>query len=458
MSEAAGSHEAPGPRSRPIHWGTLAAALLLSSAPIVAYGALLFSVSSNVPYLDDYDVILAFLNEFVAAESPSEQISLAFAQHVEHRMAFLRGLALASQQLQDGVDFDLLNKLGSLGLLVLTALLYAAARRDGATRAERIVAFTPVPLLLFHPQFWDCLLWPTSSLANFWVVAFALASLLLVVRSGPVPLAAAALCALFATFSQANGMLAWGLGALALLRAHRLRDFSLWSGLAALVLGCYFTGYVRPDGGSEWWSALALGWEPIAYALNLIGSGPAFAKPGASLVVGALGVASFIGLSLRGHPRQNLPLYLLLFFLLASIAANALARAGLGGPQYALQSPRYQFFSCVFWAVSYLAWSEALPPGRRSRFALAAAILASLVFSIASFTLYRDDVERVSQRLRRGMLAWSTHGHGLVYPDEKRANAILVRAIDSGVYVIPIDELMTSTPIEAAPSEEPQPQ
>ena len=55
------------------------------------------------------------------------------------------------------------------------------------------------------------------------------------------------------------------------------------------------------------------------------------------------------------------------------------------------------------------------------------------------------------------MLAWSTHGRGLVYPDEKRASAILTRAIESGVYVIPIDELMTSTPIEAAPSEEPQP-
>jgi hypothetical protein len=453
MTEPVGSRQEDGTRTGKIHGAVLAGALALSAAPIVAYAGLLFGVSSNLPYLDDYDVILRFLNDSHAARSAGEQLSLLFAQHVEHRMAFLRALALASQHLQGGVDFDLLNKLGSLGLLALTFLLYAAVQRDGASHAERIVTFTPVPLVLIHPQFWDCLLWPTSSLANFWVVAFALASLLLVVRSGPAALLGAIGFAGLATFSQGNGMLVWGLGALALGSERRLRELAVFAGVGAAVLAFYFTGYVRPDPNASLLGALR--WETVAYALNLIGSGPAFAVPRASLLVGLLGVASFVALLLLGHPRKNLPLFLFLLFIVGSIAANALGRAGLGGPNYALQSPRYQFFSCVFWAVNYLAWSECLPMGRRRPIALGTAVLASLVFSISSFTIYHEEVERVSQRLKRGMLAWTTHGRGLVYPDPDRASAILTTAIESGVYVVPIDALMRSTPLEAAPREAP---
>jgi hypothetical protein len=440
------------PGGAPVPRWLLVTAGLLSCAPVLAYFALLFDVSSNLPYLDDYDVILHFLNESQASESLAEQLRLVFSQHAEHRMAFLRGLALASLSLQGAVDFDLLNQLGSVGLLLLAALLFTAAGRDGASPAQRLVAFTPVPLLLFQPQFWDCLLWPTSSLANFWVVAFALGSLLLAdCASGAGRLAGAGALAVLATFSQGNGMLVWPLVALVLLLHGRRRDLWLWGAAATLVLAFYFSGYERPDPNASIPSAMR--WETVAYALNLLGSGPAFAQPGASLALGVVGTASAVAFALFGKPRSNLPLSLLLVFVLASIGANAVGRASLGGPNYALQSPRYQFFSCVFWAVSALAWSEHWRAQPRGRAALAAATLASLAFSLTSFAVYQDEVERVSQRLRRGMLAWTTHGRGLVHPDPARANAILTRAVESGVYVVPIDELLTTTPIEAAPAE-----
>ena len=448
MSDPSASEDAK-PSAHP---ALVAAAVVLCLAPAIAYASLLQEVSANVPYLDDYDVILAFLNQWTDADSFGSRASLVFAQHAEHRMAFLRGLSLLSLGLRDGIDFDTLNKLGSLGLFILVALLFVAGGRDRRI-SERTVAFVPVPLLLLHPQFWDCLLWPTSSLANFWVVSFALASVLLVVRRDPLALAGAALFAWLATFSQGNGMLVWPLAAGALFAARRSRDLGLWCAIAAVTLAFYFNGYERPGGEGPLWGAAFNGFEPLAYALNLIGSGPAFTRPGLSLIVGGLGLASFVALVWQGLPRRNPPLFLLLLFVLGSVAANALGRTGLGGPHYALQSPRYQFFSAVFWATTALAASELLGSDRRAAITRASLSLVAIAFCVTSFAVYRPDVERVSQRLQRGMLAWATHGSGLVYPDEARASEILTRAIETGLYVVPVDELMLSTPIEQARSD-----
>ena len=259
------------------------------------------------------------------------------------------------------------------------------------------------------------------------------------------------MCALAAVFSQGNGMLALLLGAILLAHQRRTRDLLAWSGGSVLVLIFYFASYVAPEGPGRIETLLS-GWEPIAYALNFIGSAPSFTTAGLALWLGAVGILSTAVLTWVGYPKRNLSLFLLLIFILASVAANALGRSALAGPLYPLHSPRYQFFSCVFWAVTYLAWVEVLPK-RAGRMLVASSVVAAAAFSIASFTLYRDDVELISQRMQRGMLAWTTRGRGLVYPDEKRAGAILQRAIDSGAYRVPIDELMVSTPLEVAPSE-----
>jgi hypothetical protein len=231
-----------------------------------------------------------------------------------------------------------------------------------------------------------------------------------------------------------------------------VQELAIWVAGSALLFGCYFSGYSAPE-GSHPIATLLSGWEPVAYGLNLIGSAPAFSTPGLSLALGVAGLLSFGALVWLGHPRKNGVLFTLLCFVLASIAANALARAQLGGPEYPLHSPRYQFFSCVFWAASYLAWIDLCTTRRRTELLLGSAVAASLAFSIASFSVYRGDVERVSQRMQRGMLAWSTRERGLVHPDQRRAGAILRRAIDSGVYTIPIDRLLSLTPLEAMPAE-----
>src|SRR3989304_2730917 len=70
--------------------------------------------SPNIPYNDDYDVILGFLLQYLDAGGISERLSLIFAQHNEHRRAFVKGPVLNGQVSAGVVDLGVVVFLGNL--------------------------------------------------------------------------------------------------------------------------------------------------------------------------------------------------------------------------------------------------------------------------------------------------------------------------------------------------------
>ena len=165
-----------------------------------------------------------------------------------------------------------------------------------------------------------------------------------------------------------------------------------------------------------------------------MGCAAGFSRRGVALVAGAALLVAFAGATLRGLPSRSPALFTLLLFLLASVAANALARAEAGAALPLLQ-PRYRFYGALLLALAYLSWAEVL---RASARAFGVALIASVAFSLASFFVYRDRLDGLSRRLAEGYERWWVKGDGgLQYPDFRTANKRLLDGLDAGWLRVP---------------------
>lgn len=399
-------------------------AVLWVSAPALAFYGLLAATAVNVPYLDDYDTILDFLEG-------GRSIPELVAPHVEHRLAGVRSIASVAVALCGEVDFRLLAFWGNLGVLATAAVLYLGFRPRAAT-PEKLLAFAPASWFLFQPQYWDSFFWATSSLSNLWVLPISGLCFVCLVHRNPVAVLIAMLLATTAALTQANGLLCLpiGLGLLGL--QHRGRAAAAW-GVFAFVLGwAYASGLSLPDGHPG--SRIALeGSDALLYALNFLGAAGGFGIPTASTLVGLAITASAVAVAPSALRRNPAP-YALLLLIVASAILNALGREFISGPDYALAATRYRFYGSIALAVTYLAWAEALDAGRLRQVFVIAGVAAAMAFGMASYDIGIERSRSVSLRLERGMNHWQRTGQGLAHPDAERAHAILGRAIASGLY------------------------
>jgi hypothetical protein len=408
---------------------------LLCLAPALATAHLLWCAATNVPAFDDYDAIVEFSSRWVAAEGASSRARLVFAQHVEHRPAVLRAAALAVLHALGHLDLRVLQVVGALGLLVLAAALLASFRPAAPLR-ERLLPFAPAALLLFHPQFWSAYLWPTCSLPNFYAVAFAAIAFQALARGTSGGLALAMGAATAAALSQANGIAALPLGLLALRGPEARTRRRVWIAFSLLLAAALLAAFERPG---DTWSAASNLAGPLriarvgSYLLHFLGSAAAFSQGGLAPLLGAGLLASFAALLIRGAHRRSPALIALLAFLIVSAGMNALVRVqqGVAAP---LLHDRYRFYACAFLAASWLAWCAELSGWRRERRFLAAALCASLAFSVASHARYRGDLLDFSRRLEDGYQRWWVSGDGgLFHPRFASASRILLTGLQRGV-------------------------
>ena len=409
---------------------------VLAGAAATVYFQLVWAASVEAPFLDDYDAVLGFLTQWIDAEGWRARWRLVFRPHNEHVLGVPHAWVLSIWAVTGRLDVRLLNLIGNGYGLLLLAALYAAFRRDAAP-GIRIAAFAPAVLFVLQPQHWSALLSPTISLSNIGVVALAAVAFAALERGPRVAGALAALAALSACLSQANGFLVWPIAPIVLALQGRRRDALLWSVAAGVVLAAYFGSLGASPHNASPFASLDRPDRVLVYALNFLGCAPGFSRPGVSLAAGAALLASFAALVWRGLPRRSPALFALALFLLASVAANALVRAHQGAGAALLQ-PRYAFYSAVLLALTYLGWSVVLagrPSGRRWQ---VGALAAGVAFLLASYAVARHEVTDLSQRLSGGFERWwSTGEGGLIHPDFRKASFFLLKGLDQGLIRIP---------------------
>ncbi|MEO5892816.1 MAG: hypothetical protein ABIQ31_21380 [Ferruginibacter sp.] len=83
--------------------------------PPIFYFSIVNTYALNIPYSDDYDAILAFLNKFVSSGS-TEKVALLFSQHNEHRILFSRIIFVLYYEAVGAISFRNLIFIGNIEL------------------------------------------------------------------------------------------------------------------------------------------------------------------------------------------------------------------------------------------------------------------------------------------------------------------------------------------------------
>src|SRR5882757_10193473 len=87
--------------------------------PALIFYYIVFKNLTNIPTMDDYDIILDFLNKYTQADW-STRIDMIFRQYGEHRLVPSKLLYIGYYYLTGGVNFKIIGLIGDLQLLFMS--------------------------------------------------------------------------------------------------------------------------------------------------------------------------------------------------------------------------------------------------------------------------------------------------------------------------------------------------
>lgn len=98
--------------------------MLIALLPIIIYLWAILKYTVNMPFWDDYDSILNWINRFILHHDNLKYVmSMLLEQHNEHRILFDRVFILLDYYLFGSINFIYLSFVGYLGLFALFGLM-----------------------------------------------------------------------------------------------------------------------------------------------------------------------------------------------------------------------------------------------------------------------------------------------------------------------------------------------
>jgi len=427
------------------------AAVFFLLLPPAAFFWTVLRFSSNRPFSDDYDAVLAFMNQFLSAPWQIRLWMLP-AQHNEHRIVLSRIITLADYFITGRINFVTLNLIGNLGVIAIFVIVAMSMPR----KKMGVAALVPISFLCFNFAQWALMYFPMAALQQYWQTAFALASLsVLATVAGARGIAGATALGVIASFTGGGGLLVFPVGLFAFAAQRRWRGLFSWLAISAAVFFVYFVAlhFELPSGSSK--SATLSDHHPVEwllYAWAFIGNSLFFVSNATgvvflvsnsgdvAIVAGALFMVlvafSSIPMLVKGqtpeaetegmHTERLRPVLFGLFILAAAVAAGH-ARLAESGVMQSL-TPRYGIYGLLALAISYQLWLS-LAPRRHEVFIKGTFIMASVcLFGYA----YHPGRVQLEARKEAAL-------HTIAYPKDRlaRAKNILRVSAQNGVYVLP---------------------
>ena len=433
-------------------------AMIAIAAPAILFYAILFDRILNIPYQDDYEALLDFLNKITLMRGYSEKASYFLGcQHNEYKLFFEHALAWLQLAIFGHTDIEYLCAFGNGFVLLLAILLWKMFLPDYKDFASRLSFFIPVPWLLFQLQYVETLNWAMASLQNLPVLVFSLGAIYLLMRATRRTFCSALVFLILAIASSGNGILMVLIGQLILARERYSVRFVSWLIVSAACVAAYAYHYNIMSSqspihfhNSVFASLIRL--QPL-YVIAFIGSAGSFPFFAGSILLGAFLCVFFVWMAWRGYTRRNpLVAYCVLFLLLTAVGVAGL-RSDFGIAQglssrYAIYSVLLVIFAWFAIVEDFLQRKSAFPG---NNLILLAAVSFAVLFSLtmdARGWFYTADHNR---NLVRGIVAYehpdSSDFPGPVLPvlnqparaDEldRRAPAILKESTKLGIYQPP---------------------
>ncbi len=386
---------------------------VLALVPVLYYALTIIRYAWNMPYMDDYPVLVDFLNRWSGA-SMSEQMGMLLEQNNFHRVVWVKVLALLNVGVTGSINFTFLQLVGNAALLLTVWVLYRA------NSSLNKWAFLPALFLIFQFQSWNNAFWAMAAVSNLWAPAWALLAFYLANQQSDRLRWLALLVGLVALLTNGNGLvvlpLLCGLAVFTKPYGRQGKGWldgnTMWRStlisLTIIALFFYFRGYSNPSGPS-----LTTLLNPAKLfhllALDTAFLGAMFYHPSVawlSQVVGCITILWTGYLLLTRYDRKNPTLFWFLIFLNLTGLMLAVNRIEKGTEL--MYASRYRNITALMLTTTYLTLVDVFRL-TRPRWSPALVTLASLgavaIWGISNYT-YASKISRFRELKQTDQFLW----------------------------------------------------
>lgn len=204
---------------------------------------LVYDISFNVPYFDDFDAIGSFILNS-ENKSLSTIIHNIFSQYAEHRIGFTRFISLAYFEIFGFVNFKHLILFGLLGLIGIQFLIYFQIRH----LRYRFFLLSSSSAILLNFHYWENMMSAMTSLQNLFAPFFCLLGIYLLNKGSILKFRLTTYLIVFiAIFTSGNGLILLPIGLLYIIITKESRgDHLMWIVFSFVMFYIYFYGYENP--------------------------------------------------------------------------------------------------------------------------------------------------------------------------------------------------------------------
>lgn len=370
-----------------------------------------------MPYMDDYPVLVDFLNRWSGA-SMSEQMGILLEQNNFHRVVWVKVLALLNVGVTGSINFTFLQLVGNTALLLTVWILYRASSFLNKW------AFLPALFLIFQFQSWNNAFWAMAAVSNLWAPAWALLAFYLANQQSDRLRWLALLVGLVALLTNGNGLvvlpLLCGLAVFTKPYGQQEKGWldgsAIWRNtlisLTIIALFFYFRGYSNPSGPSLT-TLLNLAKLLHLLALDTAFLGAMFYHPSVawlSKVVGAVTILWTGYLLLTRYDRENPTLFWFLIFLHFTGLMLAVNRIEKGTEL--MYASRYRNITALMLTTTYLTLVDVFRL-TRPRWSPALVTLCSLgavaIWGVSNYT-YASKISRFHELKQTDQFLWQQFG------------------------------------------------
>jgi hypothetical protein len=347
------------------------------------------------PFYDDYYLLFKSQVYFNEANNAYDLLKAVFLQHNEHRVLTHRALLLMLTSISGKVNVEWMLLIGNLTVLAIALIIVRLFRNF-----DKAAFIIPIALLLFQPQ-QHINMFGSYGVYNNGVILYAFLSIYLLVNGGfdrYLKLSLAILMAFLATFSNGNGLVVWGVGAVLLLVYKKYQFLLIWILCMFASIGLFFKwDYEMSIGPKKDYDLQALA-AFLTFFVRIVGGAGIVLTDNvvrsdmvtAVVIIFEIGALFLLGKALVIRRFQNIPnrynlLLGFLMFLFGTCVLLAYFRSAKGAINY--PTDYYRIYSLLIFILSYLIYLVELKPNYNRPIGMAV-LSFSLIFCVASYVRY----------------------------------------------------------------------
>lgn len=400
--------------------------------PFVFYMAIVSQYAVNIPYMDDYDAILKFLNNFKIANF-SQKLALLVSQHNEHRILAARIVYALYYSIFGNINFRNLIFIENIQLLVIFIVMVHFIKK-AVPKYWNVVAFI-LGLALFDINNYENADFAMAGMTNYGINMLFLLGILCYEKSNRKLLPLAALLQALCIFSSGNGVIAAFF--IVLYTIFTKDKIKIITSAAVLLIfsPMYFIHY-HPGETAHGGKNFA---KILPYFLHTVG---AHFSNDYGIIAGLIMLGGLLALipfkDKFNIPKSILPFLIVAGYIFASLAIVAVFRYDMKTENISFYSSRYFFYSHLLFGIIFALLMVKLQGYQKALLpvALAGVVLGLIVYK-SNYKDGEDGFKRADYFLENA---------DYFYIDRLVAHNIAVRSCELGIYCIDDERTPTLVP------------